>query len=465
MTDLTRRAALGVAGVGTLAALTAGFPRLSGLDIPSRRTNALKIALNGTQQTADAQAGLVKAFRKKHPDIDVMIMPIQGADWGDFFAKILTMVAAGTPPDVVNVATEGAQLFASRLAHPLDDYVKQDTSEMRDYFSDVHPALIDAFMYRGSLFQLPDNFNAGNVFMNTKALRKAGFDYPPENWTKDDFVRMLRAIKRTSGHHVVPFYWTNRMWGGVTPWLYTNNTSILKQTEAAGGEWLWDTFYSGAAGARGRGGGPLWLEAQADSAPVEETFEFLRELITDGLASSPAQGGGNTLVPQFASGRVAMTVAGGYWVDGLHQAGIPNDVYDVQYMPKWKSQNAQFGAAGWSIMKTSEKKDAAWEWLKFCVSREGMGITYPIPNNTPTRRSMCNGTFYGKEGPKHWKVFYDTLDDFPGTRPIPAPPNESAIELALDKNTINAVTGGPRQLKSALRSLQGDLSRALEETP
>ena len=461
MVDFTRRAALSLAGVGTAAALTGGFRRLSGLDIPSRHTNALRVALNGTQQAADQQAALVEAFRRKHPDIEVMIVPIQGQDWGDFFAKILTMVAAGTPPDVVSVATEGAQLFASRLAEPLDAYVRRDGTEMQDYFSDVHPCLIEAFMYKGSLFQLPDNFNAGNIFMSSKALQKARIDYPPADWTKDDFLAMLRGIKRSSGRDVVPFYWTNRMWGGVTPWLYINNTSILKETKASGGEWLWNRFYDGVPAAQGRGGGPLWESAQADAPAVEETFEFLREIVKDGLGSSPAQGGGNTLVPQFASGRVATTIAGGYWVDGLHQAGVPNDAYDVQFMPDWQSQSHQFGAAGWSIMKTSKKKDAAWEWLKFCVSREGMQLTYPIPNNTPTRRSMCNGTFYGKEGPKHWNVFYDTLDKFPDTGPIPAPPQVAEVEQVLLKHTGTALASR-RSVGPALRRMQNDLERAME---
>jgi hypothetical protein len=38
------------------------------------------------------------------------------------------MVAAGTPPDVVNVATEGVQLFADKLAEPLDGYVRRDAA-------------------------------------------------------------------------------------------------------------------------------------------------------------------------------------------------------------------------------------------------------------------------------------------------------------------------------------------------
>ena len=43
---------------------------------------------------------------------------VQAVDWSDFFAKILTQIAAGTAPDLVYVATEGVQLFAQRLGVP-----------------------------------------------------------------------------------------------------------------------------------------------------------------------------------------------------------------------------------------------------------------------------------------------------------------------------------------------------------
>jgi multiple sugar transport system substrate-binding protein len=154
MADLSRRALLGLAGAGALG-FAASWPRLTAQDIPGRGSDALTVAILGTAQDAAARSGLVRAFNEQHPDIPVRIVAVQGQDWSNFFAKILTMVAAGTPPDVCVVATEGAQLFAERLAQPLDDYVRRDAAELQDFFDDVHPSLVEAFMYQGSLFQLP----------------------------------------------------------------------------------------------------------------------------------------------------------------------------------------------------------------------------------------------------------------------------------------------------------------------
>ena len=460
MTQLTRRGLLaGAVGVGSLALLGGQWPRLTGADIPGRHDDSLSIAILGTNQDAAARQSLVDAFTARHPDIPVRLQAIQGTDWADFFAKILTMVAAGTPPDVCVVATEGAQLFAERLAEPLDEFIKRDAAQVQDYFDDVHPSLIEAFMYKGSFYQMPIDFNAANMYFNTEAMRRAGVPYPAADWTHQDFLTMARQMRQAAGSGFVPFYWTNRLWGGIVPWLYINDTSFLTETKSPGGEWLWDRFYPDHKGAYS--GGFLWEGSNASDPRVAESFEFVRALVEEGLGTSPAQGGGNELVGQFSGGSIGMTPAGGFWVQGLSEAGLTPQDYDVAYFPKWRTQRHQFGAAGYAILKTSERKDEAWEWVKFCTSREGMQLAFPSPNTTPTRRSMCNEALYSQKGPAHWKVFYDTLDQLP-CAPIPAPPQQAAVETALIKNVLGAVTGSAAELPAALERLDEDLTRALE---
>ena len=459
--EISRRTALGALGAGIVGATVASWPRLSGIDIPGRGDNSLSIAILGTAADAAARQRVIDAFAKVHPEIKVKVQAIQAADWKDFFTKILTMVAAGTPPDVVYVATEGAQLFAEKLAHPLDDYLRRDAADMKEYFADVHPSLVEAFMYKGSLFQLPIDWNAANIYYNTSALQQAGLERPSDNWTHVDFRNTLASMRKARPQDFTPYYWTNRLFGGVVPWLYANDTSFLKESRSTGGEWLWDTFY-GQDPSRGlRSGGYQWLEPNADDPRVYESFDYLRGLVKDGLGVRPEEGGGNSLVGLFASNRIGMTPAGGYWVEGLHTAGMKEDGFDVQFFPRWRTQRHQFGTAGYAIMKTAKDKDAAWEWLKFASSLEAMRLVFPTPNTTPARRSMVNDQLYAGRGPKHWKVFYDTLDKFPTTGPIPAPPQQAAVETALMKNVSLAVSGDENQLKQALASMQRDLEIAL----
>ncbi|UED83893.1 extracellular solute-binding protein [Streptomyces profundus] len=457
----SRRALLRYGAYGaTAAGVAASWDRLTGADIPGRGGDALTVATLGASIDPAAQRVLREGFERLHPEIKVRLIPVQATDWPDFFAKILTQIAAGTAPDVVYVATEGVQLFAENLGVALDDRVRRDADELREYFADVHPALVESMMYEGSLYQLPVEFNAADMYLNTSVLGGAGLELPAADWTRDEFTALLRELRSAGGSGLTPYYWTNRLWGGVVPWLFVNDTNILSESKAPGGRWLWDEFYP-ADLAAGRGGGYRWTTPQATSAPVAEVYDYLTELIQEGLCSRPEGGGGNNLVGVFSTGRVGVTPAGGFWAGGLHEAGMDPAGYDVRFFPRWRSQRHQFGGAGYALLRTSNKPDEAWEFIKYSVRTEVLEALFQANQTTPARRSMVDAARYRETGPAGWRTFYDTLDAFPDTGPIPAPPRVTEVELALTKHTSTALSS-PGSVRSALRAMQNDLEAAME---
>ena len=48
--------------------------------------------------------------------------------------------------------------------------------------------------------------------------------------------------------------------------------------------------------------------------------------------------------------------------ENLQLAGMSATDYDVQYFPRWRTQRHQFGAAGYALLRTSKKQEAAWEF-------------------------------------------------------------------------------------------------------
>ncbi|MEU3842553.1 extracellular solute-binding protein [Streptomyces sp. NPDC028635] len=466
MTDphLPRRTLLRYGAYGTAAAAVAGtaasWDRLTGADIPGRDDGSLVVATLGSAFSPDGVRTLLDGFRRLHPGIKVRINAVQAVDWSDFFAKILTQIAAGTAPDLVYVATEGVQLFAQRLGVALDRWVKRDAAELREYFADVHPSLVESMMYEGSLYQLPIEFNAADMYLSTQVLRRAGAGFPDAEWTRDDFTALLRRMKRASDSHFTPYFWTNRLWGGVVPWLFANDTNLLAESKAPGGDWLWNAFYP-AGQRRGRGGGFRWTTPQATSDRVEETYDYLASLVRDGLCSRPEGGNGQNLIGVFSTGRVGVTPAGGFWAGGLHLAGVGRDGFDTQYFPRWRTHRMQYGAAGYAMLRTSKRQDEAWEFIKYSARRDTLTELFSTNQTTPARRSMLTADRYRQTGPAHWRVFYDTLDRFPGTGPIPAPPQVAEVEQVLLKHTGTALSS-PRAVRPALRRMQGDLEKAME---
>jgi ABC-type glycerol-3-phosphate transport system substrate-binding protein len=423
----------------------------------SSGSKTLNVAYFGTQQAADQTAKVAEPFMKANPGVTVKFNGINGTDWNDFFTKILTQIAAGNAPDIAYVATEGVQLFAQKkLAHPLDDYIKRDKDQLQAYFSDVHPSLVEAMMYEGSLYELPTDFNAGNMYFNTSLLEKSGLQLPSSSWTMDDFHGLATGLKSNSG--AIPFDWVVRLWGSWTSFMYANGGNLVSEGKFDGGDWLWRQFYGSDPAAKGRAGGWKWGAPTANSDAVVESLDYMVELANGGLSAKPDVGGGGTLQGLFASNKIGMSIGGGFWAGGLHNAGMPDGSYDVQFFPKWKTQRHLFGTGGYGLFESSKNKDLAWEFLKSLVDPAGINILTSGNSTTPARRSMMTADRYAGTGPKNWNVFYDTLDKLPNTAPIPAPPYYNAMANALNQRTTQAMSSG--NARQALDGLQQDLETA-----
>ncbi len=454
--SLSRRAAL----AGGISALTAAsVAACSGSSGGSGGSKTINVAYFGTQKGADAVSAAADPFRKAHPGVTVKFTATNGTDWNDFFSKLLTQIAAGAVPDVIQVATEGLQLFAQkRLAAPLDDYVKKDSASLKAYFADVHPALVEAMLYKGSLYCLPTDFNAGNMFLDTAVLARSGLAVPPATWTMDDFHSMATTMVKNK---TVGFNWVVRLWGSWTSFMYANGANLLTEGKYPGAEWLWDTFYPSDPAAKGRGGGWEWGAPTANDAGVVESLEYMVDLKKSGLAPSPDVGGGGTLQGLFASNRIGMAIGGGFWAGGLSQAGMKNGAFDVQFFPRWKVQRHLFGTGGYALANSSKNKDLSWELLKSLVEPTTIDVICAGNTTTPTRKSMMTAGRYAKTGPAHWNVFYDTLTKYPNTAPIPAPPYYNAMATALNQRTTQAMASG--NAKPALDDLQRDLEAAASQ--
>lgn len=469
---LTRRTLIGTAVGGATAATLGTATASPGTNTAKmlqhksspaflRQQGTLTIVFNGTQ-VSPTDESLAEGFSELFPEANVEYMPIQATDHDDFFAKVLTLIASGTIPDLMTVATEGTQLFAAEgLTAPLDEFVNRDKEEMQEFFSDVHPSLVEAMMYEGNLYELPQNFNAANMYINTGLFEQHGIEYPASDWTKDDFYEIARTLTNEGGGPPFGYAWTNRMWGGWMPWIFVNGSNLLTESRAPGGEWMWETFYADVPDLGDRSGGWRWEAPQANAPENVEALEFLVQLAEEGITPAVSEGGGDLLQGFFTSGSLGMTPAGGFWAGAMNQAGMAPDEFDVQLFPKWKSQRHQFGTGGLVMMESSESKDLAWEYMKYYVSEPAMEIFFAENTNTPTRRSMMTEERYSSTGPQHWSVYYDTLDNHPDTAPIPAPPEFNEVSAAFLRHTGSAMSGNQTP-QEALDAMQRDLEAVFE---
>jgi ABC-type glycerol-3-phosphate transport system substrate-binding protein len=445
--DFLRIAGAGAAGLVLVAcgptapAAPAEAPAEGEAAAPAQGTVTLRMMAD-----PDEEAPIADPFQEQNPDIDIEFIAVTGIDHEEVASKILSMIAAGQTIDIGYAATEALQLYAGQeLSYPLDEFVQRDAATLAEYFADVHPSLIQAMMYEGSLYELPFDFNAANMYYNTALYQEAGLEHPPAEWTKDDFEANARAIAQlgSADAPIFGYGWTNRLWGSWMPWIFVNEGNLFEQEEAPGGEWLWGAFYQDDPAAQGRGGGYRWQTPTANSPEVVEALEFVVMLTAEGIAPTIELGTGQTLQGFFADNKLGMTPAGGFWAGGLANAGFPKGSFDVQLFPAWQSQRHQFGTGGQWMAASGEHKEEAWKYMSYRISKEAMDAWYGSNGiiTTPSRRSMLTPEAFAETGPEHWQVFYDTLDKHPSTAPIPAPPISNPMTTLFTNYTSRAMTG------------------------
>lgn len=462
---ISRRDMLKVVAAGAAAAGSGLLPNLHIFAAPAGQ-DTITLSL---QETEEHYAAAVAAFREQFPNIEIKYVNVTGIDHAEVATKILAMLAAGTPVDIGYAATEATQLYAGEgLAEPLTQLVKDNAAELAEFFADVSPVLVETDLYEGDLYQLPRDFNAANMYFNMKLLKEAGLEMPGEEWTKDDFYAYAKAMTGIGdGKDSFGYGWTNRLWGSWTPWFFVNDTNLLTEERAPGGEWLWQTFYKDDPNAVGRGGGWRWPAPQANNDKMIEALEFVVSLTNEGITPAVGMGTGETLQGFFTSGKLGMTPAGGFWSGGLINSGMAKGDFDVQFWPKWASQRHQLGVGAAWILAGAEHMNEAWEFVKFSTKKEAMemlSLFNPVTVTTPVRRSMNDEARYASTGPANWHVFYDTLDKRPDTGPIPAP-KFSVQETDIYTRYTGQAMNGELSPKDALDGMQKELEALYAANP
>lgn len=374
---------------------------------------------------------IVAAFNVEHPDIEVEVQAVPAESWAGFFDAVSTRIAGGQVPDVMRVATEGQQLFASRgLVEPLDAYIERDQEELQDFFDDVHPNLMEWTRTYSSpddqLYYIPHGFNTMCVWYSTELFGQAGVEEPTDDWSWDDFraaAEQLTQPGQVYGMHVSPAYFAS-----VMPWFLTNGTSTLNED---------------------------WTESLVAQPASIEAAQWMRSLVEDGI--SPQPGGEFDAFAAMAQGQVAM-FGGGRWPTASMRA---LDYVDKVKLVAWPQRTTKGSPVGWDghpIMQASENKDAAWEFVKFLASEEAQRIEVEQGGPTvPPRQSLATSEAFLENAPEGMSKLYEALDY---ATPIPSPRAGNVIEQDII-DTFTQILAGNAEPEEALQQLDQQIQANL----
>jgi multiple sugar transport system substrate-binding protein len=409
--DLTRRGFLGAA-LGSAAAaglLTACGGSSGGGAKGGSGSTTLSFVYMGTAEQQASWNKLFAKFRETNPSIDLKAEAVPSNNWADFFNKVSTRIAGGRVPDMLQVATEGQRLFASKgLVAPLDDFIAKDKAIIDEYYRDLDPNLIkwnkEHSSPDGKTYYLPGEFNTMAIWYSKELFQKAGVAAPTSSWTWDDFRRACEQIKAKTG-----------AWGCASSFNED------------------------------------WSKPTIDSPAAQEAAAFVQSLVRDKLAPPP--GGTFDAFSAMAQGKVAM-FGGGQWpIINIRNLKIVDKVGIVSWPVKVR-QGSPVGWNGYPIMNSSKNKEAAWTFVKFLISKAGSSYFAGLGGTiVPARKSVASSQQYLQNSPTGIKELYKALSY---ATPIPSPDKGAVIQKDIE-DTFKQVYVGNAQPSTALTTLQATL--------
>jgi len=315
---------------------------------PEGAKTVLRVGTGDSGEGLTPHLKIIEQFEAANPDIQVQLEPVGS---GDYYARILTQIAAGDPPDLLQIGDDAVPMFVDKGAFvALDEYM---ASAQYPLDASIYlPGVQDPGQWNDKQYLLPKDFSPLAVYYNKKLFDAAGLPYPQDGWTWQEFLDTAQKLTKTdAGGKTV-------QWGVQLPAAWT--TGFEYWVAAAGGSLISEDGKQFAG--------------FMDSPAVQEAVQFYADLYNKHKVAPPpadmnAFGGGNS---EFDNGAAAMRIFGRWPQAGMKDN--PNIDLGVVGMPVGKQRANVLFWGGFGLSELSKDKEAAWRFLRFYSGAEGAEV-------------------------------------------------------------------------------------------
>lgn len=375
---------------------------------------------------------LGKGFNKYYPNVTVEVQPISG----NIVSTMMGFFRAGNMPDIFQTSSfEMLSLGGAGAILNLDPFIKAEieagTFNKSDYYEQFFALGQENF--NGLQWMIPRAADQVVCHYNARKLRDAGVDLNPDTtlvkngWTWEDFLTVCAQVRASDA-------WKNSsraLLDGFLNWEAVYNPIIL----SCGGGYYDEN-----------------KNVIIDSEGTRRALDLMKDLVDKNIA------------PKFTGTQANFSGGEGVFMFHSQAASVQkrnlqvayNDFSDGDYnvvtfpiidedAPKVGS-----GVSGYCVASTIEeqaKRDIAWQFLKFMLSREGQNIIADCGTNyPPLRKDMADFT---DSDNNHWGKGFESY-------------NLSAFTWAGENNAIcptNFVLAHPERaddLQKVITKLIGD---------
>ncbi len=302
-------------------------------------------------RNAWAEKTIIPAFQQEHPEIKLSLMTVP---WDDYDSKLISLTAAGTPPDVFTQwgQSGGGTYYHKNLLLPLDDLARQDKWDL----SHVPEVLQKAYSFDGKLYGVPMYSLGAFIFYNKKLFDAAGVPHPPvdwsdKSWTWDEMVsRAQKLTKDVDNPEKAQFglqIALNDLYVGV-PWLF--GATIFPE----------EAYKSGTITS-------VKLTEPEMIAAVQAKADLINKLkVSPNQATQKALGASG---PPMGTGRIAMMYGGGWEIWTMKD--LKELDWGIAAVPYQKTNRIPTFSDPWYISKATKNPEAAFQLIKFLTTGAG----------------------------------------------------------------------------------------------
>jgi multiple sugar transport system substrate-binding protein len=341
--------------------------------------DALTFFFAANPDERDRRMRIVEEFQRRHPDIKVRAV-LSGPG---VMQQLSTFCAGGKCPDVL-MAWEltYAELAERGVLLDLNTMLARDQAFAAELRSDSIPSLYDTFTFNGGQYALPEQWSGNYLFYNKRLFAEAGLPAPPTTWERPwsftEFLETAKALTKRTGS------------GRATQWGFVN---------------MWFSYYS--AGLFAMNNGVPWSTPLknpthfnfGDDAFIE-AVQFYANLSNKHRVAPDASEVQSMSTPDlFAAGKAAIAM-GGHWryQTFIRAEDLDFDVTALPVGPRRQGQPARsnIGSTGLAISASSQRKEQAWEFVKFATGPVGQALTGESTLFVPVLRSALNSTGFAE---------------------------------------------------------------------
>lgn len=393
----------------------------------SDRAKIVTVKMSGWQSSPAEQKQLervLQEFERENAQIKVKYEVI--AD--QYMDIIKTRLIGDAAPDVFYLdAFEAPLLIKNKVLEPLDNYLTPEFD-----ISDVRPALLNAFRYRGRIYGLPKDFSTLALFYNKKYFAQAGLTTPPTTWEELLIYARKLTVDRDGDGRI------DRYGLGISPEL-ARQYFILK---AFGGELNDRRGCATFANARSYRGLQLIIDRYQRSKSVAQ----------------PSEIGASSGTEMFAGGKAAMVIEGP-WLIPFIKDNFPQLDFATAEVPTIGGKKGTMTyTVAYAINKKARNKTAAWKLISYLTGKKGMkswsvgGLVLPSRKSVLTQLNYDRSPLYSAfiKGSDYGNV-WQTDENLP------------IVTTNFNNQFVSALLG-KQSLQSAMQKAQSTANQEIEDS-